>query len=127
MVKSSSTLSTMVLRALARLSVNFLLLGGDAQHLGKIRTVLVQGFRVLLVEVRLALEQIADHIVAARRGKGVNVSGDRHAVESFFLGDVGLRVGYGFAKVRKLLGGDVLFFVNLPNLIFALIGDARIF
>ncbi len=81
----------------------------------------------MLFEGRLSGQQIDDYVVATCRGKRVDVSGDSHAVEGFFLSDVRLCVGYGFAQVRKLLSGDVLFFVNLPNLIFALVGDAGIF
>ena len=75
------------------------------------------------------LEEAADQIVRVGTGTGesIDVAGERHAVKRFFLCLIGLGFGDGLADVGKLLRGDVLLFVDLPNLIFALVGDARVF
>ncbi len=60
-------------------------------------------------------------------GKRIHIPRHSHTVKSFLFGQRSLRFGNGLAQVVEFLGGDVLLFVNLPNLIFALVGDARVF
>ena len=89
--------------------------------------ILVDGLGVQFVELGLPFEQTSNHIVVSRCGQGVDIAPESHTVHRFLLGFVGLGLGDSFTQIRKLLGSDVLFFVDLPDLVFALVGDTCVF
>ena len=107
--------------------VNVLQLGFEPQHFGEIGTILLEGVRIIRRRLPSFLQQLGESRIAIELGDGIQVARFGKFVEGLLLHALGLGIRVLLVDVAQPLRGHVLFIVERPYLILALVGDARVF
>ena len=96
-------------------------------HSGKIGAVLALRVQILRVKVGTPLGQFLQGAVLAELWNDVEVPALSELIESFLAHAVTLRVSHLPVQIGKALRGYVLLVIQLPNLMFSLVGQASVF
>ena len=107
--------------------LNILQLRFEPDHLGKFRPVLIQSLGILLAQIRLALEAVLQNRALSHGGKSVVITRFGQLINGLFADPIGLRFRQLAVEVGELLRGDVLLFVQGPDLIVAFVFDPGVF
>ncbi len=106
--------------------IQFLELSLEPEDLGKVGTVLSEGIGVLGRQISALAKQVLDGQALADLRDGLGVAGLGEFEERLLLHAVALRIDQLAVDLSETLRGDVLFVVELPNLIFSLVVEASI-